>query len=83
MDVPVGLKPLESGTPITGRRDTDGMNTMTKREGPLPCTYPCFNSPLRGIFQRPAVPGQGAADATELSRNRSALAAGDSCAYIF
>lgn len=84
MSVPVGLKPLESGTTqITSIGDTDRVDTMTQHREPLPCTCPCFSFFSLRYFLAVCSVSQGAADVTELSCNRSALAVGDSCAYIF
>lgn len=69
---------------ITSRGDTDKMDTMTQRKGPLPPRLTLFLIPISTVFSSGLLsPGRGAADVTELSCNRSALAIGDSCAYIF
>lgn len=74
--------PLKSGT-TTEEVTQIGWTLWHSVKDPCPDTTPVFNSSLYGIFQRSALPGSGAADVTELSCNRSALAVGDSCAYIF
>lgn len=86
VNVPAGVEPLKSRTPrITSIGGTDRMDTVTSRRNLWPAPNSAFNpSPtaLSGIWQS-ALPDKSTADVMDLSCNRSALAEGANCAYMF
>lgn len=81
--MPAGLKPLKSWTPqITSIGGTDRMDAVTSRRNLWPAPNPDFNPSPTGIWPA-ALPDKSTAAVMDLSCNRSALAEGANCAYIF